>query len=75
MTGTRRHLKAPYINPAFFTERGTGSCCWACARKDDCPMEAVGRKCRKDHADCPECTWWGERGCVCFAMDMNLLKM
>jgi hypothetical protein len=46
-----------------------------CAKKDDCPMEAVGSRCTRDHTPCTECTWWGTRGCYAFAIDKNLLKM
>jgi hypothetical protein len=65
----------PGINFDVVYGRTTGTCCWGCAKRDNCPMEAVGRRCRKDHTTCPGCTWWGGRGCYAFAIDKNLLKM
>jgi len=44
-------------------------------KKDDGPMDAVGRRYAKDPTTCTECTWRGTRGCHCFAIDKNLLKM
>jgi hypothetical protein len=38
-------------------------------------MEAVGRRCTRDYNTCPECTSWGERGCFCFEIDRDILKI
>lgn len=64
-----------YLNPDFIFGRPTGTCCWGCAKRDDCPLEAAGRRCRRDHTTCPECMWWNERGCMLFEIDRALLKM
>jgi len=64
-----------FINFDVISGRSTGTCCWGCAKRDDCPMEAVGRRCTRDHTTCPECTSWGDRGCFCFEIDRNLLRM
>ena len=64
-----------FLNPDFIFGRATGTCCWGCAKRDDCPMESVGRRCTRDHETCPECTWWNERGCILFELDRALLKM
>jgi hypothetical protein len=75
MNRKKRTEPGSYINLDVIYGRGTGTCCWGCAKREDCPMEAVGRRCTRDHTTCPECTWWGERGCYCFAIDKDLLKM
>jgi hypothetical protein len=64
-----------YLNPDFLAGRQTGTCCRGCAKRDDCPLESAGRRCTKDHTSCPKCTWWGERGCLLFEIDRDLLKM
>jgi hypothetical protein len=75
MSRPERGRPQTYLNPDYLAERPTGTCCWACARQEDCPMEAVGRRCTKDHTACDACTWWNERGCPVFAFDRNILKM
>ena len=74
VNGKKARPDIPPINFDVIYGR-TGTCCWGCAKRDDCPMEAVGRRCTKDHTTCNKCTWWGARGCYCFAIDKNLLKM
>jgi hypothetical protein len=64
-----------YLNPDFIFGRATGTCCWGCAKRDDCPMESAGRRCTRDHTACEVCTWWNERGCVYFEIDRSFLKM
>ena len=64
-----------YLNPDYIFGRATRTCCWGCAKRDDCPMGSVGRRCTRDHATCPECTWWNERGCILFELDRTFLKM
>lgn len=71
----KRSPVVPVINFDVISGRTTVTCCWGCAKRDDCPMEAVGRRCTQDHTTCSECTWWGTRGCYAFAIDKNLLKM
>ncbi|ACL16846.1 hypothetical protein Mpal_1533 [Methanosphaerula palustris E1-9c] len=68
-------MKDQYLNPDFLAGRPTGTCCWGCAKKDDCPMESLGRRCTRDHTTCPVCTWWNERGCILFQIDWSFLKM
>lgn len=75
MNRPERGRPLTYLNPDFLTGRPTGTCCWACAGRDDCPMEAVGRRCTKDHNACDACTWWNERGCPVFAIDRSFLKI
>ena len=53
-----------YLNSNFISGQITGTCCYGCAKRDDCPMEAVGRKCSKDHDTCPELRG-GMSGAVC----------
>ena len=65
----------PCINFDVMYGRTTGTCCWGCVKRSNCPREAVGRKCTRDHTTCTECTWWGERICIFFAIDKELLKM
>jgi hypothetical protein len=64
-----------YLNPDFLAGRPTGTCCRGCAKRDGCPMEAVGRKCTLEGDSCMACTHWDERGCFCCAIDKNLLKL
>jgi hypothetical protein len=75
MTGAQRNVPPSAINFDVIYGRTTGTCCWGCAKNNDCPMEAVGRKCTRDHTTCKECTWWGTRGCYCFAINRDLLRM
>ena len=75
MTGSQKRTPPLPINFDVILGRAGGTCCWGCAWRDDCPMEAVGRRCTRDHTTCTECTWWGERGCYRFAIDRRLLKM
>ena len=75
MNGKKRIDPGTYVNFDVIYGRTTGTCCWGCAKRSDCPREAVGRKCTRDHITCTECTWWGERGCIFFAIDKELLKM
>jgi hypothetical protein len=66
MTRNDRTRSGSYLNPNFLAGRATGTCCWGCAKRDDCPMEFAGRKCTRDHTTCDVCTWWNERGCIFF---------
>jgi hypothetical protein len=75
MARAKKHEYSQYLNPDFLAGWATGTCCWGCAKRNDCPMEAVGRKCTKDHTMCAGCSWWGERGCFCFEIDKILLRM
>ena len=64
-----------YLNPDFLMGRATGTCCWGCAKRGDCPMESAGRRCMRDHTTCGECSWWNERGCPLFEIDRAFLRM
>jgi len=75
MTRSGRARSGSYLNPDFLAGRPTGTCCWGCAKRDDCPMESAGRRCTKDHTVCDACTWWNERGCIFFEFDRNFLRM
>jgi hypothetical protein len=68
-------MRKQYINLDFIAGRTTGTCCWGCTNKDDCPMESLGRRCTRDHTTCQACTWWNERGCAYFQFDRSFLRM
>jgi len=64
-----------FLNPDFIAGRATGTYCWGCAKRKDCPLEHVGRRCTHDHTTCNVYTWWNERGCIFFEIDRNFLRM
>jgi len=45
------------------------TCCYNCTRRDDCPMEAKGKRCTREHRTCPSCTRWNKHGCRHFILD------
>jgi len=74
MAGTRKTRSGSFLNPDVLAGRATSTCCWGCVKRDDCPLEAVGWRCKKDHTTCDVCTKWHERGCILFEFDRNFLR-
>ncbi|WP_320211719.1 hypothetical protein [Methanospirillum purgamenti] len=64
-----------FINPDYIAGRPTGTCCFVCKKRENCPFENVGKKCTRNHEFCKGCDWWDERGCIMFQFDKKFLRM
>ena len=70
-----KRRKGSFLNPGYIAGRATGTCCWECAKRYECPLESTRRRCTRDHNSCEVCTWWNERGCILFEIDRDFLRI
>ena len=70
-----RSVFGTYQDTGYVFGNQVWTCCRNCARRNGCPVEKRGKKCRNTGHACDSCPLWNRRGCRYFVLDWSVLKI